>query len=441
MHSARNPSQPALTELPVSNRTSVFMPRLAPLAAALCLALTLAPLLPGDGRAAEPGATEPKGLAITVMHPQRRTMSDTLLVTGSLLPREEIQVGPEIEGYRLVEILAEVGDRVEKGQVLARLSRDLIDVQLAQNTANGAKAKAAIAQQRANLDQTLAQEAEALTAVDRTRQLRKTGVSSQEQLDERERAVKVATAQVAAAREALVAAEADAALVAAQRHEIELRLERTDVRTPAAGIVLDRDARVGAIILSARQEPLFRIARDGAIDLDAEVPESSMARMKVGQKVQVTPAGFTTPVEGTVRLIAAQVDKATRLGRVKIALADDPDLRPGTYAKGFVELGRREGLALPLSAVMFDADGAYVMVVEDGLVRTRRVEAGLKGQGRVLIEQGLTPADNVVVRAGGFLREGDRVRTVMNTDISAGTPAAPGARGTPARDSSVAGAR
>ncbi|WP_245454073.1 efflux RND transporter periplasmic adaptor subunit [Aquabacter cavernae] len=392
------------------------------------LLLALAGAIPAPALAADPVPAEQKGLAVSVTHPVRREMSDTLLVTGSLLPREEIQVGPEIEGYRLVELLAEAGDRVEKGQVLARLSRDMLDVQLAQNTANAAKARAAIAQQKANLDQTLAQEAEALTAVDRTRQLRKTGVSSQEQLDERERAVKVATAQVAAAREMLAAAEADSTLVAAQRAEIELRLARTDIKAPEAGVVLARHARIGAIVLSTRSDPLFTIARDGAVDLDAQVPEASMARLKVGQKVQVTPAGFTQPVDGTVRLIAAQVDKSTRLGEVKVALAADPELRPGTYGRGLVELGRRDALTVPLSAVMFDGDGAYVMVVEDAIVRERRVGAGLKGQGVVEVTGGLKPQDVVVVRAGGFLRDGDRVRPVMTTDVSASRAPATGAR-------------
>lgn len=402
------------------------MVRLARIAALALLALGAFSAAPAFS--ADPTPAEEKGLAVSVTHPLRRELSDTLLVTGSLLPREEIQVGPEIEGYRLVELLAEAGDRVEKGQVLARLSRDMLDVQLAQNTANAAKAKAAIAQQKAQLDQMLAQEAEALTAVDRTRQLRKTGVSSQEQLDERERAVKVATAQVAAAREALVAAEADATLVVAQRAEIELRLARTDIRAPEAGVVLTRNARIGSIVLSTRTDPLFTIARDGAVDLDAEVPEASMARLKVGQSAQVTPAGFAHPVEGKVRLIAAQVDKATRLGKAKIALADDPSLRPGTYGRGVVELGRREALTVPLSAVMFDADGAYVMVVEDGTVHERRVTAGLKGHGLVEISAGLKPQDVVVVRAGGFLRDGDRVRTVMNTEVSASGAAPAGAR-------------
>ncbi|TCT05168.1 efflux RND transporter periplasmic adaptor subunit [Aquabacter spiritensis] len=384
------------------------MSRLIRLASALLLACT--PLAPAFAEA--PAATGAKGLTVSVTHPQRRDLSETLLVTGSLVPREEIQVGPEIEGYRLMQIFAEVGDKVEKGQVLARLSRDMLDVQLAQNVANAAKARAAIAQQRATLDQMLAQEAEATSAVERSRQLRKTGVASQEVLDERERAVKVASAQVAAAREALVAAEADATLVAAQRDEIELRLKRTDIRAPEAGTVLTRDARIGSIVLSTRSEPLFRIAADGAIDLDAEVPEASMARIAVGQKVAVTPAGFSAPVEGKVRLIAAQLDKTTRLGRVKVALDPDPRLRPGTYARGQVELTRRDGLTVPLSAVMFDATGAYVLTVTDGTVAERRVEPGLKSQGRVEILKGLSPDDSVVVRAGGFLRDGDKVNPV-----------------------------
>ncbi len=372
------------------------------LAAGLVLTLGMA----ATALAASPDA---KGLTVSVVRPQTRDLVETLLVTGSLLPREEIQVGPEIEGYRLIEILAEVGDSVKKGQVLARLSREVLETQMAQNNANGAKAKATIAQQKASLDQMLAQEAEATSAVERTRQLRKTGVASQETLDERERAVKVANAQVAAARETLNAAEADAVLVQAQRAELDLKLQRTDVKAPDNGIILARDARLGSIVLSTRSEPLFRIARDGAVDLDAEIPEVALPRVAVGQKVDVTPAGFAKPVQGTVRLISAEVDKASRLGRAKIALPYDPALRPGTFARGLIQLARRDGLAVPQAAVMFDADGAYVLVVKDGMVNERRVETGLKADGRIEIRGGITGDDLVVSRAAGFLRDGDRV--------------------------------
>ncbi len=379
----------------------------------LPMVLAFLALAPGAASAeSAPAAVPAPAPAISVVTPRQETLTETLLVTGTLIPREEIQVGPEIEGYRLVEILAEAGDRVEKGQVLARLARDVLETQLAQNTAAAAKARATIAQQRATLDQTLAQETEAMAAVDRSRQLRKSGTVSQEALDEKERAVKVASAQVAAAREGLVAAEAEAVFVQAQRDEIELRLKRTDIRAPDAGIVLSRDARLGVIALSARATPLFRIAAGGAIELEAEVPEGAMPRMATGQAAQVTPAGFDAPVKGSVRLISAEVDKASRLGRVKIALDADPRLKPGAYARATITIGARAGATLPQSAVLFDADGPYVLVVRDGIVVERRIVAGLKGHGRLLVAEGIAPDDLVVARAGGFLRDGDRIQPV-----------------------------
>jgi len=384
---------------------------------ALVLALALVPALglAGGGwstSARAEGEAAAPTLTVSVVRPSQQTLPETLLVTGSLRPREEIEVGPEVEGLRLEAILVEAGDRVQKGQVLARLSREVLETQLAQNTATIAKARAAVAQQRAALDQALAQQTEADAAVERTRQLRKTGTASQETLDERERAVKVTAAQVAAAHESLAAAEAEAVFVKAQRDELEVKLKRTDVRAPAGGLILSREARVGAIALSARSAPLFRIAQDGAIDLEAEVPEAAMPRMAVDLKAQVTPAGFDAPLEGQVRLVSAEVDQASRLGRIKIALPDDPRLKPGAYGRAVVTLGEQSGLVVPQSAVMFDAEGAFVLVVDDGVVSVRRITPALKSLGRVLVAQGLSPQDKVVARAGGFLREGDRVRAV-----------------------------
>lgn len=394
--------------------------RLAPAAVIATVLATCAMAAPGMAAASEKTpAKAPAALSVTVVKPKPDTLADTLLVTGTIKPREEIEVGPEIEGYRLMEILVEAGDRVEKGQVLARLSREVLETQLAQNTASAAKARAAIAQQRAALDQALAQETEATSAVERTRQLRKTGTSSQEQLDERERGVKVAIAQVAAARETLAAAEAEAVFVKAQRDEIEVRLKRTDVRAPAAGLILSRDARLGAIALSTRAAPLFRIAEDGAMDLEAEVPESAMPRMKDGLVAQVLPAGFETAIDGRVRLVSAEVDRASRLGKVKIALPDDPRLKSGAYGRAVVGLGEVSGLSVPQSAVMFDADGAYVLTVVDGLVAVKRIVPGLKKGGRVLVASGLSADESVVARAGSFLRDGDRV-TPVTAPLSVG---------------------
>ncbi|MBS7543706.1 efflux RND transporter periplasmic adaptor subunit [Ancylobacter oerskovii] len=359
-----------------------------------------------------PEPEKARGVTVSVVAAAPREVVERLPVTGTLAAREEIMVGPEIDGYRITEILVEEGDRVAKGAVLARLSRDTLEALLAQNTANAAKAQAAIAQQKAALEQANAQHIEAQAAVERARTLIKTGATSQEVLDQRERAVRVASAQVTAAEETVTAAEADAAQIKANRDELEVRLARTEIKAPEAGIVSARAARIGAIVLSANTEPLFRIVKDGAIDLDAEVPESALPRMKPGLPVAVTPAGFTAPLAATVRLVGANVDPATRLARVAVALPDDPRLRPGAYARGDIELARHTGLALPLSAVQFDKDGAFVLAVDGDTVRRREVKTGLMGEGYVEIAEGVKEGDSVVARAAGFLRDGDRVSPV-----------------------------
>ncbi|HSI39349.1 MAG TPA: efflux RND transporter periplasmic adaptor subunit [Xanthobacteraceae bacterium] len=377
------------------------------------------PGLTEDARATAP-APPPAAAAIrvSVVSAQRRTVTERLAVNGTLVAREEIMVSPETDGLRITDILVEEGDAVTKGQVLARLSRDMLETLLAQNTANGAKAQAAIAQQKASLVQAIAQQVEAEAAVERARTLNKSGATSQEVLDQRERAVKVTVAQVNAATEMVTAAEAEARQVAAMRDEIEVRLARTDIRAPEAGLVTARSARLGAIVLSSNTEPLFRIVQDGAIDLDAEVPESVLPRIAPGLTAQVTPAGFPAPIAGKVRLVGAQVDRATRLARVAIALPPGGGLKPGTFARGVIELAHREGIALPQSAVQFGTDGVTVLVVKDGIVAVRPVKTGLKGEGLVEIVEGLAEGDSVVARAAGFLRDGDKVTPVTDGEAS-----------------------
>ncbi len=374
---------------------------------------------PAQAEVAAPTPDEVKGITISVVPATRREVTEKLPVTGTLVAREEVMVGPEIDGYQITEILVEEGDRVREGQVLARLSRDMLETLLAQNTANAAKAQAAIAQQKAQLEQAKAQLIEANAAVERARTLIKTGATSQEALDQRERATKVAAAQVTAAEEMVTAAQAEAEQIKANRDEIEVRLARTEIKAPLAGIVSSRSARIGAIVLSANSEPLFRIVKDGAIDLDAEVPESSLPRVTPGLKVAVTPAGIHTPLDGRVRLVGAKVDPATRLARVAVALPDDPRLRPGAYARGVIEIARHDGVALPQSAVQFAPEGAFVLVVEGDTVHRRPVSVGLKGDGYIEITDGVKEGDSVVARAAGFLRDGDRVSPVPLADAPA----------------------
>lgn len=387
-------------------------------ALALLAAVALAPL-PAFAEEAAPAAAEAaRPPAVTVVAAARRPVAATVIVTGTLKPREEVEVTADVDGLKVEEILADAGDTVKAGAVLARLSTDSLEISLAQNASQIASADAAIAQAKGQIVEAEANAKQAASQLERARTLAGKGVSSQDVLDQRVAAADAAEARLAVARQALAAAEAAKAVTEAQRREWELKLSKATVEAPAGGLVLSRSARLGAVV-SAQSGALFRIAEDGEIELAADVPETVLARLTAGQGVDVLPAGARAPVHGTIRLVSPEVDATTRLGTVRVALPAAAGLKAGAFARGTVELARSNGVALPVTAVLTSGDAPVVQVVKDGKVETRTVETGISGDGWVEIKSGLAEGEMVVARSGTFLRDGDAVTPVASADEGA----------------------
>jgi RND family efflux transporter MFP subunit len=170
---------------------------------------------------------------------------------------------------------------------------------------------------------------------------------------------------------------------------------------------------------SARAEPLFAIIAQGDLEVSAEVPAKNLARLSPGQvaKVKIIGAG---DLPGWVRLVSPTIDPTTQQGETRIFVGANPALRVGTFARATVTLGQSCGIAIPLSAVLYGREGAVVQAVRGQRVETRAVTTGLTSDGKVQITKGLAEGDTVVMRAGAFLRDGDRVRPVLTDDASAG---------------------
>lgn len=349
-------------------------------------------------------------LAVSVTPALTANFTETVLVTGSLVARDEILVGPEIDGLRVVEVLADEGDRVTKGQVLARLVSDTLEAQLAQNTASLARSEAAIAQARSAIASAEARMEEASNAYERAKPLTKSGYLSESGMDQRESSRRTSEAAVASARDGLKVSEAEKAQIEAQRREISWRRARTDIRAPADGLVSRRNAKIGSYA-SGVADAMFRIVAKGEIELDAEVPETRLASLREGQKAIVEAAGGKS-VAGTVRLVSPEVDRLTRLGRVRIFIGDLPGLPVGSFARARIETAESRGIAVPASAILYGSEGPVVQVVHDGRIATRAVRLGLAQASLVEVREGLKSGEAVVVRSGTFLRSGDAVRPV-----------------------------
>jgi RND family efflux transporter MFP subunit len=383
-------------------------------AAAIAVTLVAQPSFSKRAESSKPAAAmhaeEVTAAVVTVVRVVPADFTETVLATGSLVAREEILVGPEVEGLRVTEVLADEGQRVKKGDVLARLVSDTLEAQLAQNEAGLARATAAIAQARSAIVQAEARLTETRNAFERAKPLKVAGHMADSAYDQREQAARTAEAQLVAARDGLKVAQAEKAQIEAQHREINWRRGRTEVVAPADGIISRRVARVGGFAAGAA-EPMFRIVAKGEIELDAEVTETRVGAVKEGQRARVETAGAT--VEGTVRLVSPEIDKATRLGRVRIFLGDKDALRVGAFARGVIEAASSRGLSVPASAVLYEPEGAVVQVVRNNRVETRRIVTGLAAGALVEVRRGLAQDDLVVARSGTFLRDGDAVRPVL----------------------------
>jgi HlyD family secretion protein len=385
-------------------------------AAALALAPAAGPAADARAAAAASASGEAVQLpAVTVVTAAPARLRDRVLASGLIGPVEEVHVQPQIEGQAIEALLADVGDRVQAGQVLARLSSAALDLQMSQLGASRAAAGAGIAQAEAALVEARAAADEAVRVRDRTQQLRAQGAATQAAADQAAAQATAAEARVAVAEQALAAAKAQAAVIDAQIADVELNLRRTLVSAPVAGEITARNAVLGAIA-SAAGPPMFVITRDGLLELRADVAEADVLRLAAGQPARLTVVGRTAPVAGQVRLVEPAVDPLTRLGRVRIRIDDPAEVRAGLFAEAEILVAERVALALPVTAVASTGPGrgAVHRVDDTGLVTRVEVETGIRDGGLIEIVAGLSEGDRVVARAGAFVRPGDRINPVLD---------------------------
>jgi HlyD family secretion protein len=375
---------------------------------ALIALLLAAPL---HAQEAETTAAAPTLPAITVSTAEMRLLRDRVIVSGLVNPVEAVQVAPLIEGQPIETLLADVGDMVEAGQVLATLSKTTLELQRSQYVASLASARATIAQAEAQLLEAQAAADEAARVNERTAALREQGTASQAAADQASANAIGSTARVTVARQSLEAARAQVELVEAQLANLDLQLSRTEVKAPVAGEITHRNAVVGSVA-SAAGQPMFTMNRDGALELSADVAEIDLMRLAPGQTVSMIAVGAPERLSGSIRLVEPTIDTTTRLGRARVTIDTPAGVRAGMFMDAEILVAERETIAVPVTAVGSSPAGSTLMTVTDGLVSRTLVKTGIRDGGWVEIVEGISAGDTVVTKAGAFVRDGDRINPV-----------------------------
>jgi RND family efflux transporter MFP subunit len=325
---------------------------------------------------------------VSVIEPGRSTVTGTINATGSLAAIHQIPVGVVGDGGRVISVPVQVGDWVRKGQVLAVIDRSVQTQQAAGAAAQIEVSKADAALAQSNLDR-------GLKLVDR-------GFISKAQID-----------QLTATRDAAVAR---VKVAQASYRELLARNARLNIVAPVGGLILERNVEVGQVLGAGGQNPPFTMAEDGRIELLAKVGEDDLASISTGTTAKVTPVGTDRVFIGRIWKKEPTIDQTDRQGVVRVDLGADPALRPGGFASATIDGGAVVAPRLPESAIMSDEKGSYVYVVgKDNKVVRRDVKTGTVTDEGTAVVSGLSGSERVVLRAGGFLNPGDKVRPVVST--------------------------
>jgi HlyD family secretion protein len=322
---------------------------------------------------------------VTVMTPPVKEVTASVTFTGAIAARYDMPIANDGDTARVVGVYAEAGDHVQKGQLLAKLDNSVLVPQIN-------RLAASLEQARAQAELSAAEYKRALG-------VQAAGALSAEDIEKR-RATSVTDA-------------ASVKVAAAQLAEAQARLARTRIVAPIAGTVLTRRAEVGQIA-SPGGDALFRVASGGEVEMRGQIAEQDLAQVKVGQAATVYLTGLARPFEGKVRLLGAIIDPQTRLGDIRIALQPDPSLRPGAFARAEVTIAQARRPVLPKTAVFSDGTGSYVFVIDGGHATRRPVRVADTSEDGVAIASGLTGNEQVVRTAGGFLREGESVKSTTD---------------------------
>src|ERR1700749_323335 len=183
------------------------------------------------------------------------------------------------------------------------------------------------------------------------------------------------------------------------------------LRAPAPGLVTEVRTAVGAPA-SPQAGPMFRIAINNEVELDAEVPSVHMPKLNPGVTARITRDNAPDLI-GRVRLVSPQIDRTPQLGHVRISLTNNPSLKVGMFARANIDAKRSCGVAVPRTAI----DHLTVQVIKGNTVETRKVQVGLTSDANTQILEGLDVGETVVADAGSSLHDGDQVKAMFADEL------------------------
>ncbi|WP_024545518.1 efflux RND transporter periplasmic adaptor subunit [Picosynechococcus sp. NKBG15041c] len=404
---------------------------------------------PEDSASAANAISQAPGRTVTTLTVEPQAIAKTMSVVGTVTASDLVSITAASPGLQITNVLVDEGATVQAGQLLVQLDNSTLQAELRQAQAQVTQAQARLAELRAGarpeeIARAQEQVNQATAALSRSQadlslteqrlrrnqELFEAGAIAADTLDEtrtrRDGAAASVSQNQATLREAeqrlgelrrgtrievLAQAEAQLQQAQAQVNLVSTRLRETQIFAPRAGKIIEKFAQLGS--LSSSSDALFTLLETGKLELEANIPETQLNEVAVGQTVQITSdRDQTLNITGQIREIVPTVDRQSRQATLKITLPESADLKPGMFLRGNIVLSQAQSFSVPTEAVIPQdgVQGTVFRVNPDNTVVALEVELGeLLANDEIEIRSGIQAGDRLVVKGAAFLKDGDRI--------------------------------
>jgi RND family efflux transporter MFP subunit len=285
-------------------------------------------------------------------------------IMGTVQAAETAEIAARLSGH-ITEMPVVVGSKINKGDLLVKINAAEISAQLAQ-------AKAQLTQTERNLD--------------RERNLLKKNASTPETVKALEDTQRITLAAV---------------------KEVQTMLDYATVSAPFSGIVTRKNVNIGDLAVPGK--PLLGIENDMKLQVVANIPETMILKIKVGDEIPVSVPAAGVDTNCKVEVVSPVADPLSRTAPIKLKLPSVPNLRSGQFARLSLPENTIDAILVPVSTVLPFGQMERVFVVTDGKARLRLVRTGATAGGMVEILAGLSPGDQVISLENKALVDGQPV--------------------------------
>jgi RND family efflux transporter MFP subunit len=353
--------------------------------------------------------------AVPVAGVTRRDLDRTLELAAEFRPYQEIDLHAKVAGY-LKAIYVDVGDHVEKGQLLAELDAPEMTQEAAQADAAFRRAQLDVDRTRAELQRAEAQQRLRQVAYDRLSAVEKARphLVAQQDLDDAGGRMQEADAQLSAAKVAVASAEEQVRAASAGEDRTNTLLTYLKIVAPFSGTITNRFADPGAMIQAGTAShlqamPVVQLSQVDRLRLVLPVPESVVPRIRLNAPVEIRVEALKRVFEGQVSRFTGKLDSATRTMETEVDLTNPEQvIKAGMFGSATIVLERRqEALSIPVQALASRSTPIKLLVVgPDHKLEERQVDIGLETADRIEVLSGVREGELVVVGARSDLRAG-----------------------------------